>query len=297
MTNLIFKQMQAPGDILMLTVALRDLHLSYPGQFKVEIITCYPEIFFNNKYAIDFGDPDKLNKAIDLNYNSYLHKLRKQKLHFSDCFIYILNEKLNIDIKKTSSRPYINICSFEQVTMRDCFLIKNNINKPYILLNAGIKNDIPLKQYPPNMYQQFVDEFNVKTRYKYTIVQIGHDHHIHPVLKNVVNLVGKTNNLRDYFALVYFSNGCIGPVSLQMHVSAAFNKPCVVIAGGREEESWEKYEDHIYLNSIGKLDCCKYEGCWKKTLQECLNIDEHGFPLCMSMISIDEVIQNAINIF
>ena len=37
--KLVIKQHQSPGDILMLSAALRDLHLSYPGRFITELKT------------------------------------------------------------------------------------------------------------------------------------------------------------------------------------------------------------------------------------------------------------------
>jgi ADP-heptose:LPS heptosyltransferase len=288
MTQLIFKQMQSPGDLMMLTVAIRDLHLTYPGWFETDVISCYPEVFFNNKY-ITYLPKDQDIKVIDLDYGPYLHDLRKKKLHFSDCFIYMFNERLNLFIRKTCSYGYINLTPYE--LSKKYFLSKFGLKKPYWVINAGIKCDIPLKQYPPYLYQKVVNDLNNNSLFYCDIVQTGHDHHIHPKLKGVINLVGKTNNLRDYFALIYHSEGCIGPVSLQMHVAAIFNKPCIVIAGGREEPSWERYNNHIYLHTIGKLDCCRFEGCWKKSIGECITINENQrYAKCMEMISTDIVV-------
>ena len=83
---------------------------------------------------------------------------------------------------------------------------------------------------------------------------------------------------------------------MQMHLAAAFDKPCVVLAGGREEPSWESYCDQAYLHSIGKLECCELEGCWKCHIGECVTInDKQRFPLCMTMIKpefvVNEVMQ------
>ena len=292
MKQLIFKQMQSPGDLLMLTVAIRDLHLSYPEWFETDVISCYPEVFFNNQYIISLPK-DKNIEVIDLDYGSYLHKLRKQGLHFSDCFIYMLNEKLNLRIKKTTPYAHIDLTSTEKT--KKIILERYDIKKPYWLLNAGIKCDIPLKQYLPANYQKVVNLLNERNDFYCDVIQIGHDHHIHPRLNGVIDLVGKTNDMRDYFALVYHSEGCIGPVSLQMHLAASFNKPCVVIAGGREEPSWEQYKNHVYLHTIGALDCCKEEGCWKKHIGECLTInEEHPYPKCMEMIKPEKIVHEII---
>jgi ADP-heptose:LPS heptosyltransferase len=288
MKQLIFKQMQSPGDLLMLTVALRDLHLTYPNEYETDVISCYPEVFFNNKYITTLPK-DKNICVIDLDYGAYLHRFRKQGYHFSDCFRLMLNGLLDLNIRKTSSRPYIKLTPYE--LCKQLVLDKFGLKKPYWLMNAGIKNDIPLKQYPPKHYQTVINYLNARPDFYCDIVQTGHDFHIHPKLDGVTNLVGKTNNMRDYFALMYHAEGCIGPVSLQMHLAAAFNKPCVVLAGGREEPSWEKYSDHKYLNTIGMLGCCFDEGCWKKYIGECVHInDSQRYPACMEMIAPEMVV-------
>ena len=288
MTKLILKQMQSPGDLLMLTVAIRDLHLNYPGWFETDVVSCYPEVFFNNEY-INYLPKQEGIEVIDLDYGPYLHKLRKRGLHFSDCFIHILNEKLDLRIRKSTSKPHLNL-TYNELSKR-LFLEKFDIRKPYWIINAGIKNDIPLKQYPPYMYQKAIDLIKSHSNFHCDIVQTGNDHHIHPRLDGVINMVGKTNNLRDYFSLVYHSEGCIGPVSMQMHLAAAFDKPCIVLAGGREEPSWEKHNGHVYLNSIGDLDCCQYEGCWKKNLADCVTINnDNRYPKCMMLISPESIV-------
>lgn len=46
---------QSPGDVLMLTAAIRDLHLSHPGRFKTAVETPFPQIWENNPYVSTFG--------------------------------------------------------------------------------------------------------------------------------------------------------------------------------------------------------------------------------------------------
>jgi ADP-heptose:LPS heptosyltransferase len=102
--------------------------------------------------------------------------------------------------------------------------------------------------------------------------------HWHPELKNAKSHVG-TADPRGFLRLIYGADGVTCPVSFPMHVAAAFDKPCVVIAGGREPWWWEAYTNtrvrqfgeecapvtvpHKFLHSIGQLDCCQSTGCWK----------------------------------
>jgi hypothetical protein len=81
------------------------------------------------------------------------------------------------------------------------------------------------------------------------------------------------------------------------------NRPCVVIAGGREPPQWEAYSHHQFIHTVGALRCCDNGGCWKsrtvplgdgdsKDRPENLCVDVVGrLPRCMDMISADEVIR------
>jgi hypothetical protein len=85
-----------------------------------------------------------------------------------------------------------------------------------------------------------------------------------------------------FLRLVYHGDGVICPVTFAMHAAAAFEKPCVIIAGGREPWWWAAYVNpqwrhfgdecaplaipHRFLHTIGRLDCCRMTGCWKTEL-------------------------------
>jgi hypothetical protein len=47
MRKLILRSSQSPGDILMLTAAVRDLHAAYPGQFQTDVRTSADAIWEN----------------------------------------------------------------------------------------------------------------------------------------------------------------------------------------------------------------------------------------------------------
>jgi hypothetical protein len=96
-----------------------------------------------------------------------------------------------------------------------------------------------------------------------------------------------------------------------MHLAAAvktrrgrpMNRPCVVIAGGREPAHWEAYPDHQFIHNNGALHCCADGGCWKdrtvrlrdgderdKREHLCVNVVD-GLPRCMDMITPAEIIR------
>ena len=46
----------SPGDILMMTAAVRDLHLAYPGRFRTDVRTSAGAIWENNPYITPLDD-------------------------------------------------------------------------------------------------------------------------------------------------------------------------------------------------------------------------------------------------
>ena len=118
--------------------------------------------------------------------------------------------------------------------------------------------------------------------------------------------------------LTNHSAGVISPVSLAMHLAAAVevhgrygrrNRPCVVLAGGRDPTNWEAYPHHQYIHRIGALPCCDHGGCWKSRVYKgeigdndekdrmnyCTdNVESESgqrVPRCMHMISVEEVVR------
>ena len=79
-----------------------------------------------------------------------------------------------------------------------------------------------------------------------------------------------------------------------MHLAAAVetapgmpkNRPCVVLAGGREPAQWEAYPHHQYLHTNGALLCCDQGGCWKSRVVPLGDGDDKDLPqhLCVNVV-------------
>ena len=108
MKKIMFGCKYSPGDLLMLTVALRDLHLNYPHKFETDVLSCYPEIFYNNPFITKILEKNNI-LIVNLDYGDYLRKMRREGYHFSDCFIAMLNNILDLNIKKTSENPFVSL--------------------------------------------------------------------------------------------------------------------------------------------------------------------------------------------
>ena len=65
------------------------------------------------------------------------------------------------------------------------------------------------------------------------------------------------------------------------------NRPCVVVAGGREPPNWEAYPTHQFIHTIGMLPCCAEGGCWRSRSVPLGDGDEKDEPkhLCVDVVN------------
>src|SRR5258706_12753566 len=214
MQKLILINYQSPGDLVMLTAAVRDLHKCYPKQFLTDVRTGSPELWENNPYLspLDTGDPEV--KVLECHY-PLISASNQRPVHFLNGFIDYLNDQLSLQIKLTRfagdshlSHTEKSIPSLvEQVT---------GLDLPYWIIVAGGKLDYTIKWWHFRRWQAVVDHFLGKILF----VQVGEKHHYHPALNGVLDLRGQTP-LRELIRLVYHAQGVLCPVTLTMHLAAA----------------------------------------------------------------------------
>ena len=210
---------------------------------------------------------------------------------------------LGLHVKPTLFKGDVHLSDEEREWFQKVEDVKGRAPRFWLLASGG-KHDYTIKWWSPARYQQVVDHFDGRLDF----VQVGEDHHHHPPLDRVIDLRGQTT-LRQLFRLMYHAEGAISAVSLLMHLAAAVevkpgmpqNRPCVVIAGGREPPHFTFYPHHQYLHTVGALRCCDQGGCWKSRTfalgdgdpkdQE-LCVDVVGtLPRCMDMITAQDVIR------
>lgn len=308
--KIILKNMQSPGDILMLTAAIRDLHLAHPGKFITDVRTSVKSIWDNNPYIkpLDEKDPDVT--VIKAEY-PLIHQSNKAPYHFIHGFRMHLEKELGVSIPATAFKGDIHLAPQEKRWVSQVQEITGEDTRFWLIVSGG-KYDFTAKWWNPHRWQEIVDYFWRANGI--TFVQVGEKNHNHPPLDNVINLVGKTD-MRQMIRLMYHADGVICPVTMLMHLAAAVetkpgrpkNRPCVVVAGGREPAQWEAYPHHMYLHTNGALKCCDNGGCWKsrvvprndgdekdKSLCERPVISENGviIPKCLEMIKPIDVIRS-----
>jgi ADP-heptose:LPS heptosyltransferase len=301
MQRLILRNFQSPGDILMLTAAVRDLHRCYPGQFVTDVRTSCPDLWDNNPYITPLSESDPDVRTIDCHY-PLIHRSNTTPYHFLHGFVEYLNEQLGLQIRVTEFRGDVYI-SDEEKEWFGAVERQARACTPFWLLVSGGKFDYTIKWWDHQRYQRVIDHFRDRIEF----VLVGEAHHHHPPLHGVVDLRGQTN-LRQLVRLVYHAQGAVSPVSLLMHLAAAVetkpgmpkNRPCVVIAGGREPPHFTAYPHHQFIHTVGALRCCDNGGCWKSRVLPLGDGDEKdndlcvdvvgALPRCMHMITADEVI-------
>ncbi len=307
MRKLILRCWLSPGDIITLTAAVRDLHLSNPGQFQTDVRTPCPALWENNPYITPLDDTDSDAEKIQCEY-PLIHQSNTQPYHMIHGYRKFLEAKLGVSIKPHAFKGDIHLSKLEKSWMSQVEETEGLGARFWICVSGG-KNDFTAKWWDPDRMQAVVDHFAGRIRF----VQCGEKNHPHPPLRGVINFVGKTS-LRQLVRLMWHADGVICPVTMFMHLAAAVetrpsrprNRPCVVVAGGREPSQWEAYPHHQFLHTCGALPCCDNGGCWKARVVPLNDGDDKDrslclrpvqlesgriIPQCLDMIRVDDVIR------
>ena len=303
---------QCPGDVVVMTAAVRELHRQYPDQFQTDVRTCAPAIWEHNPHITPIADGDRDARTIEMHY-PLINQSNQRPVHFLEGYCEHLAGQLGLpSLRPQQFRGDIYISDEERGWMNQVEETAG-YRGAFWLVNAGSKTDFTCKQWPLENYQAVIDHF----RGRITFVQIGASEHNHPPLSGVIDLRGKTDH-RQLIRLVYHSSGVLTGVSYPMHLAAAVPvnpkcnpgapgenpkslRPCVVINGGREPPHWEQYPGHQFLHTIGALDCCATGGCWKSRVVPLGDRDHKdrdlchqpiaGSPRCMRLITPEDVIR------
>jgi hypothetical protein len=304
MYNVVLRNMQAPGDVLILSACIRDIHRCYPGMWNLRALTPRPDIWFNNPDVIHGPYPSK--NTVDIGYTRGLQHANDNVGHFISGMMYDCSVKLHHPFYPTELRPAVYLTDEEKDPAN------NPVPPGYWIMMAGGKADFPTKVWDPAYFTEVAARLGKDIR----IVQMGASGGIHsnPNIPGTHSMVGKTT-LRQFLQMVYHSDGVICPVTAAMHAAAAFNKPCVVLAGGREPWWWEAYTrnnwnanctlpcpddfvSHRFLHNLGQLPCSQHGGCWaqgitEKKVRMCKAVvggPTRPQPRCMTMITPDMVV-------
>ena len=294
--RLLLRNRQSPGDVVMLTAAVRDLHAQHPGRFITAVDTTAMALWDHNPHArrwdrvADAGSWE----AVECGY-PLIARSNTGPWHFIHGFHHFLAERLEVRLEPGAFRGDVHLSPEEKA-------MPSAVPVPFWIVVSGGKRDFTTKWWDPARMQAVVDHVAGRILF----VQTGEAGHHHPPLRGVLDLRGKTDT-REFVRLMYHAQGVVCPVTFAMHLAAAVetrgpgpNRPCVVVAGGREPAQWEAYPHHQYIHTNGALRCCDNGGCWKartvplgdgdaKDASLCVDV-VGNLPRCMDMISAEDVI-------
>lgn len=303
--KLILHNQQCPGDIVMLTAAVRDLHTCRPHEFLTDVRTLCPDLWLHNPHLTSLPDDAPDVEHIDCHYPLVLQS-NTRPFHFLHGFTQYLSAALGIFFEPTEFKGDLHLAEHEKTLPTAARGILEE-GEPFWIIVGGGKRDFTIKWWETARWQAVVDHFAGKLRF----VQVGEREDHHPLLSGTVDLRGQTT-LRELVRLVYHSSGVLCPVTSLMHLAAAVPapagrpplRPCVVVAGGREPPHWEAYPGHQFLHTVGMLPCCAEGGCWRSRTRPmgdhdikdaprnlCLQVVKQDLPRCMDMITPAMVIQ------
>ena len=269
--RILFHNPLSPGDVLVNTAVIRDLHLAYPGQFLTGYKGTAQEIMENNPYITPMGDGGGM--VVEMQYPA-IHQSNQRPVHFITAYHEYVSMGLGLPIPVTSGRPDVHL-SPEEMSWDS--QIKHLVGEdvPFWIIVCGGKTDYTIKWWNSKYATELVSSMSKEVLF----VQVGAHDHVHDPIPGVIDLRGKTST-RQLMRLCYHSSGVVTPISFMMHLAAAFNKPAVVTAGGREPVAWESYPDHQYLHTVGALPCCQTSACWKSRVVPLSDGSDKDSSLC-----------------
>lgn len=311
----------ALGDTVCLSALLRDIHRTYPGKYQTFMYGHFKSYWRHCSHTKSTEDKT-VGQLVELEYiNGIKAAGRGSKKHFLNYFFESFFQKTGIKVSPIEPKG--------EIFLSDQARSKSPYDFRYWVIVAGCKSDMTTKMWNVSSWQKTV---SVLKKLDIICVQAGADFnkHFHPRLQDVIQAIGTTDDIHDFFRLIYHSEGVICGITAAMHIAAVFDKPCVVIAGGREEVSWENYSncfypesfgnickpvkvEHTFLHTLGLLDCCESKGCWKDKLINVksefshtnsntlckypLKLAQQTVPKCMTMITPEHVVEAVMNYY
>jgi ADP-heptose:LPS heptosyltransferase len=273
----------------MLTAAVRDLHSAHPREFQTDVRTSANDLWLHNPHLTQLQEGAADVRQLDMHY-PLVHQSNERPYHFLHGYVQYLEQQLGLRIPVTRFQGDVHLSPEEKrLPVPGAEL---GVPEHFWIIMAGGKYDFTAKWWNPESYQAVVDHFQGRIQF----VQCGEQGHWHPKLTGVIDLIGKTS-LREFIRLMHHADGVVCPVTFAMHLAAAVetrpgrprNRPCVVVAGGREPAHWEAYPGHQFLSTNSALSCCATGGCWKSRCQPVGDKDPKDLQdLCSQPVQISE---------
>jgi ADP-heptose:LPS heptosyltransferase len=272
--RLLLQNHQSPGDVLVMSVAVGALARQHPGKFVVDVEGTAREIFDFNPHVARFNrDDGQPFRTLPAHYPA-VHSADNRGVPFAQGYVEWFALQLGVNLVQDRRAPELYLSEEEKGWISQVQEVTGKASK-FFLVNAGHKMDFTAKYWSRQNFQEVVD----RLRGKILFVQVGEAGHNHPPLEGVLNLVGKTTT-RQLIRLAWHAQGALCCSTFLAHIMAAWEKPCVMLLGGREPANWTSYPTQLTMTTLGTLPCCRTKSCWKSRVVPLGDGSEQDGSLC-----------------
>lgn len=279
------------GDEIVLGAGIQAINVMYPGEYQISLDCRFPQVFENLNCSTT---PDP---APELIHTFKIHRGLPTDRHFVAGTYHDLAQTINRPLRGPV-KPYLKLSAEEKE-------LPPIVEGPYWVMAAGGKIDATTKIISAKQLQGVVDHYQGTIKF----VQVGGTgrEHIEQHLIGTIDLTGKTT-VRELIRLIGADNcrGVISGITGVMHVGAAFNKPLVVVAGAREDDTVARYDNSEWIRTSPPC-----QNCWILRVQAwpdmgiegedpypgrdnllCRRPDSTGkFASCLTDISVQRIVQ------
>lgn len=240
-----------PGDLVAATGLVRDLAAVFPAT-RVSLAGTQAAEYLAHDPRVTPPDPAAPEIVVD-----YRPAVDRSVRDRSVRYLYAAHEcfeaATGVAVPRGPARPSLVLGPDEAAPPEP---------GPYSVLACGSKLDIPLKAAPYALFEEVVRLTPGRRWIQVGVVHDGRRPHRQAAVRGAENRLGRTS-ARELLRLVAHAESVLCLVSLPMLLAAAFEVPCVAVAGGREDPWLFAGLGVEYLHTVGdgRLACCLAAGC------------------------------------
>ena len=270
---IIYRFGKAIGDQVCMSAVVEVLKKQ--KGYRVIVFSSYPEIFYNNPNVyknVDIRDyPSFFKKIIAIllsiskggqienfcfpmkNGKGLEDFMRESRAKISLIEAHSRDFKIKLDLK--NAKPQIFFTDEEKKK----FSKKFELLKDFAIIQpVGKTTYTPNKEWSFEKYQEVIN----KTKDKINWTQVGLENE--KLLKNVIDLRGKTKSLRELAFVISKSNFVLANEGLLNHLASAVGTKSFVVFSGFSQVELAKYDSTIPIVKNPQVECAP---CW--LLQKC----------------------------
>ena len=286
---IIFRNGNAIGEIVYLTSLINCLYLEN-SNYKIIILTKYPEIFFYNKkifinlriynnlfYKLIFFIFFRISGTNIVDFNPEKNQLKNDtnflKSYPINTHLALVVRKFKLNLKSNSIKNEFFFSNQEKIIFEKKMLLPNEF--------AVIHSQAKLT-YAKNKdwgYVNMQKVINLTPEIKWVQVGLSSE----PLLENSIHRLNVT--LRELAYIIFRSKFVLTLEGLYNHLSSCFDKKTFIILSGMLPAAASHYKNNVTISKFHDLDCAP---CYR--LNSCVKSEKY----CTTQITPEYVV-NMIN--